>query len=209
MRPTHTADDILSSRSRVLVLRVLHGVRLPLNASQIAARTHLSQPAVAAVLRDLSMRGLVESSPAGRAWVHTLVRDNVYVQRMVSPVFAAEATIPDELVAAMADLFGGDAVSVILFGSYARGDQDAASDIDVVLVGRDATAKAALIEAMAAVESGLRRRYGAGVSAIVYDLDEAGDLWRRSPALQADLEADGIVACGLSARDWRGDAEED
>lgn len=190
-------------------MRVLHGVRVPLNASQIAARTRLSQPAVAAVLRDLSDMGLVESTPAGRAWVHTLIRDNVYVQRMVSPVFAAEETIPEELVAEVADLFGGDAVSAVLFGSYARGDQDAASDIDLVLVGLDATAKAALVEAMGIEESGLRRRYGARVSALVYDLDEASELWRRSPALQADLEADGVVACGLSARDWRSGAEED
>lgn len=209
MRATHTPESILGTRSRVLVLRVLHGVRVPLNASQIAARTRLSQPAVAAVLRDLSDMGLVESTPAGRAWVHTLIRDNVYVQRMVSPVFAAEETIPEELVAEVADLFGGDAVSAVLFGSYARGDQDAASDIDLVLVGLDATAKAALVEAMGIEESGLRRRYGARVSALVYDLDEASELWRRSPALQADLEADGVVACGLSARDWRSGAEED
>jgi predicted nucleotidyltransferase/DNA-binding transcriptional ArsR family regulator len=209
MRATNTVETILGSRSRVRVLRELRGVRVPLNASQIAARTKLSQPAVAAVLRDLSRMGLVQSSPAGRAWVHTLVRENAYVQRMVDAVFAAEATIPDEILAELADRFSADAVSIVLFGSYARGDQGPDSDIDLVLVGRDAVEKARLRASFDSQEPELRRRYGAPFSAVVYDAVEAEALWRRAPTLQAELETDGIVVSGLAPRAWREDAEEE
>jgi DNA-binding transcriptional ArsR family regulator len=70
MRPNHSIEDLLGSRSRIAVLRELWGVSVPLNASQIAARVHLTRPAVAAVLRDLGEAGIVSSSSAGRANVH-------------------------------------------------------------------------------------------------------------------------------------------
>jgi len=209
MRATYTAESILGSRSRVRVLRVLHGVQIPLNAAQIAARTRLSQAAAGTVLRELSEMGLVRSTSAGRAWVHTLVRDNVYVERMVTPVFTAETSIPDVLLLELDALFGDEAVSVLLFGSYARGDQIAASDIDVVVVARDVPGKQRIEALVDASGPQVRRRYGAGLSVIVYDLDEAGALWRRAPAFQASLEADGIVVRGLAPAAWRDDAEEE
>lgn len=143
MRPTHTIEDLLGSRSRIAVLRVLLGVSVPLNASQIATRTGLTRPAVASVLADLSTIGAVRSSPAGRATIHWLNRDSVYVEHLISPLFEAERRLPEDMLNDLAETFHEHTVSVVLFGSYARGEQAPDSDVDVALVmadGRNASA---------------------------------------------------------------------
>ena len=208
MRLTDTAEHIFGNRSRVRVLRLLLGVSVPLNASQIGARTHLSQPAITTALSDLAALGIIASSPAGRAWVHWIVEDNVYVSEMIRPVFEAEQAIPQELLADLEQTFGATAVSVVLFGSYARNDITGASDIDVVLVGEDAAAKAELQTRALEVAEEFALGWGATLSPLVYDLEEAVSLETRAPDLYSSIKQDGITVSGRTPSEWGTHAEE-
>ena len=201
-------EYILGNRSRVRVLRLLLGVSVPLNASQIAARTRLSQPAVSAALSDLSAFGIVASSPAGRAWVHWIVADNIYVSEMIRPLFEAESGIPHELLTDLKETFGPSALSVVLFGSYARNDITGASDIDIVLVGTDALRKSELEARASEVTERFAKRWGPPLSPLVYDIKEAAALTARAPDLYAAIELDGITAFGLEPREWGTYAQE-
>ena len=210
MPATHSVEDILGNRSRVRVLRVLNGVDVPLNAAQIARRTKLSKPAVSTALDDLSEMGLVGFSPVGRATAHWIIRENIYVQEIVKPLFEFESEVPDRLESDLKKVFGKDAVSVILFGSYARGDQRRDSDIDVIVVGADETAKERLKETDFQHSRELATRYGAPISVIAYSLMEAAGLRARSAALYEELRRDGLVVSGLAPYEWRwDDAKED
>lgn len=207
MRPTYTVDDLLGSRSRIAVLRVLLGVSVPLNASQIAVRSKLSHVAAASVLSEFASMGVVLSSPAGRATVYWLSRDSVYVENVLEPLFQAERDVPQYLVDDLAWAFQDEAVSVVLFGSYARGDQTPESDVDVALVAENPDTKSALESAIAAHASEFRSRFGASLSALTYTREEAGMLWETSPSLAESLCRDGVVVSGLSPWEWRDHAE--
>ena len=207
MKPTHTIEGVLGSRSRIAVLRELWGVGVPLNASQIAVRTRLTRPAVATVLRELGEAGVVSSSSAGRANVHLLNRANVYVQRYVDPLFSAEQDMGDHLLRDLRTAFEGVASSVVVFGSYARGEQDAGSDVDVVLVAEDATAKETLDHRAAEYAREFRARYGASLSALTYEESEANALWRTSPALVQSLRDEGVVVFGSGPWEWSDDEQ--
>jgi DNA-binding MarR family transcriptional regulator len=207
MRSTYSIEDVLGTRSRVAVLRVLHGVTVPLNASQIAARTGLTRPAVASVLRDLAAMGIVQNSPAGRATIHWLRRDNIYVECLIDPLFQAESRIPDGLIDDLRQAFQAAAVSVVLIGSYARGDQSPESDVDVVLVAEDASAKAALESIAADHAVRFWYRFGAPLSYMTYTRHEAARLHLDSPQLAASIRHDGIVVTGSSPWEWTEDGE--
>ncbi len=208
MRPTYTIEDVLGSRSRIAVLRVLHGVDVPLNASQIAARIGITRPAVASVLADLAAMGAVRNSPAGRATVHWLARSNVYVENLIDPLFQAERDLPEELVDDLAWSFQDLAISVVLFGSYARGEQTPDSDVDVALVARSGATKAALESAAADHAIRFRDRFGASLSYLAYTPHEAAALSYTGPDLAESIRRDGIVVSGLSPWEWNDDAEE-
>ncbi len=205
MRPTHRIESFLGSRSRIAVLRVLISVEIPLNASQIAAMAHLTRPAVTSVLHDYAAMGLVRSSSAGRANVHVLNRENVHVQRLVIPLFAAEQELPERLESDLLAAFGHCAESIVLFGSYARGEQDSRSDIDVVLVADGATSKQALDRQLDSVVREFRARYGVSLSALTYETRDANALWRTAPALLESLRRDGLVVHGRGPWEWSDD----
>jgi predicted nucleotidyltransferase len=190
------------------VLRELIGVSVPLNAAQIAGRAGLTRPAAGTVLGEFAAMGLTANVDVGNARVHWLVRDNVYVQELVKRVFEFESRMPDMLLEDLRDTFGDAAESVVLFGSYARGDQRPDSDIDVVLVGIDAQQKARLHVLVADESASFRRRWGASLSVLTFTLDEAAELRRTSPGLLRSLEEDGVVVSGRAPWEWKRGSEE-
>lgn len=200
MRPTLSVEAILGTRSRVKVLRVLDGVAAPLNAAQIAQRTGLTKMAVGNVLAEFSAAGLVQSSPVGRATVHVLIRENAYVERIVAPVFDAERTMTQLLEEELKAAFVQIAQSIVLFGSYARAEQDERSDVDVVLVSRGS--KDTVERVAEEFEPHFRRRFGATLSAIVYEPSEAQELCQRAPAFFDSIVQDAIVVAGVGPREW-------
>ena len=98
------------------------------------------------------------------------------------------------------DIFIGKAQSIVLFGSYARGEQDEGSDVDVVLVASGP--KDDLERVAEEYEPRFRKRFGATLSALVYDASEAQELSRRAPALFDSIARDAIVVAGFGPREW-------
>jgi predicted nucleotidyltransferase len=134
--------------------------------------------------------------------VHWLVRDNVYAEQIVSSVFEGEMEIVGELLSDLMMVFSDHTASVVLYGSYARGDQNAQSDIDVVLVASTIEGEAELDALVAERSSMFVRRWGAPISALVYDIEEAAALEDRAPALFRALEREGVVVSGLRVSEW-------
>lgn len=203
MRATHTIESVFGTRSRTRVLAVLHGVETPLNAAQVARQAGLSQPGAAAALRELEGLGFVQGSHAGWATVYWLVRENIYVRRIVAPAFVALESLGDELLADLRHAFSECCVSVVLFGSYARDEQRADSDIDILLVAADRATKVVVDETADLEMLRMRGVWGATLAPLVYDLGEAADLHARAPGLFADIERDGIVVSGMPPGEWR------
>jgi len=205
MRPTHSIEEILGTRSRVAVLRVLWNARSPLNTSQIASRARLTHPAATSAIELFADAGIVRSSSAGRANVHLIERSNVYVQSYVEPLFAAELALPELLMQELKSTFVNRAQSAVLFGSYARSAQDTTSDVDIALVADDAQSKAALDDMLHAYGAQFRERWGASLSPVTYEVREANALWRTAPAFWKSLNEDGVVILGRGPWEWTDD----
>ena len=120
----------------------------------------------------------------------------------------AERKVPEDLVDALARPFQDEATSVVLFGSYAHGDQAPGSDVDVALVANGPEMKSALESAIAAHASEFRSRFGASLSALTYTHEEAAALWDINSDLAESLCRDGVVVSGLSPWDWHDHAQE-
>ena len=203
MRATHTIESIFGTRGRACVLRVLHGVHVPLQAAQVGRSAGLTRPAAAAALDELVRIGLVGSSRVGRSMAYWLIRENIYVERIVEPVFVAIENMGEELESELRDAFASLCVSVVVFGSYARDQQGPDSDVDVVLVAADSDAKHVVEEATLAESSRFYRRWGTALSPLVYDLAYAANLHETSPGLYGDIARDGVVVSGLWPFEWR------
>lgn len=115
------------------VVTVLAGTTRPLTGREVARLTgRRAHSGVLEVLGRLTEQGLVDRQEAGRALLYTLNRDH-----LAAPAAAVLADMRPELYRRMArtiEEWPVPAVHASVFGSTARGDGDAASDIDLLIL---------------------------------------------------------------------------
>lgn len=69
-----------------------------------------------------------------------------------------------DIKSGLAELYGDRLYAVFLYGSYARGDQDAESDLDILIVLKDYARYSAEIEYTGELISDLSLKYGLSIS---------------------------------------------
>lgn len=121
-------------------LTVLARTDTPLTGRGVASLVRRgSRPGIQAVLDRLVEHGLVNAQPAGSATLYRLNREHLLAEPLLAMV-AASATLTNRI----RDEIGSwdhAAVAAAIFGSYARGQAHAGSDIDLFLVRPDDTAE--------------------------------------------------------------------
>jgi predicted transcriptional regulator len=114
------------------VLVVLAGSTKPRSGRELARRAGRSNTGVRHVLDRLVEHGLVNREEVGRTFLYELNRGH-----LLAPIVEQMAGTRVELVRRLRDAIGAWAVPAVhasLFGSAARGDGDASSDIDLLIV---------------------------------------------------------------------------
>lgn len=203
MRPTFTIEDIFETPARVKVLRALVTAQGALSMRAIGRLAGVSHTSASSVLRDLESMGLAQSRQIGRARVCWIVADNAYVRRMVMPAIEGEQAVVEDLRLELARILGADALSLILFGSWAYGEQTDESDMDVLAIAEDERHKQMLEEAACQHDARLARTYGSPLSLLVFTLAEArSQLAIGKSALRVELESTGIILHGFGPREW-------
>jgi hypothetical protein len=187
------------------ILGVLARTTADLNLRTIARLAGVSPAQASRVLPDLVALGMVERKETPPSSLFRLVDENVAAQ-LVRSLSGSYHEVLRRLGEEAARMSPAPA-SVIIFGSFARGDADADSDIDVLIVRADDVPDD---EAWA---SGLghwwlraARIAGNGVEVIEDDARTVGRKLRRSGPLWGDIRREGIVVYGATLDDLRADA---
>lgn len=129
-------DEVLGTRALVRVVRVLAAHGGSLAVADIARRSKLTLPSVRAALRHLLDQEVATAIGAGRSMVCGLRLDHPLVPALVS-LFSAEQEQASALLSAVrnaARRLSPAPWAVWLYGSVARGEDHAGSDIDIALV---------------------------------------------------------------------------
>lgn len=167
MRFHKPLSDILGSRIKVDILRLLSRTRSDHTGREIAGIIGCSHNAARSALEDLERSGLVIHRQAGRANLYSLDEDNVVVTDILSSAFLVEDGLLGEVASIISRWIGSSLSSIILFGSIARGDEDQGSDIDVVVVLKDGADPDSKEESLADASLEVVRRFGNKLSPIL------------------------------------------
>jgi len=188
-------DDILSSKAKVAVLRVVCASPVPLSGREIARRAGISSANASRVLGELRRSGVLRSQGHGRVITYALGDQKVALVRQLRELFAVEGKRRER---AVADLVAGvpGLVSVILFGSEARGEAASGSDTDLLIV---VERKVRGIHDLL-LEKGLRvvEKHGVALSPYVASLPEVGRWERTAHPLWRNIQAEGVLLRGTS-----------
>ena len=186
-------SDILSTRGKVAVLRVLSETSVPLNGREIARRAGLAPGHAHRVLADLVAARLVLSRDQGRANTYELAAPRSPITRHLRELFAAEIGRRREVLDALTAA-GIGVLSIILFGSEARGDARSGSDTDLLIVVGKKTQD--LEDQVSDVCMQLASEHQLALSWLVTDLDELREWQAEDNDFLRNLRAEGIRLTG-------------
>jgi predicted nucleotidyltransferase len=187
-------DLILSSSSKLRLLRALHATRAPMSGREAASAAGVAVQPAQRALADLVTVGVVRRDDTRSQHLYTLNRENVLVQGALGPLFQAESARVSDVFRDLAAAVGGKAVrgveGLYLFGSAARGNDRLGSDFDVVAVVSAAPDVDAVHETLAQSADQLYTRYGLRLSVLVLDLAKLRTMHADGDALIAELLRD-------------------
>lgn len=116
------------------VLDVLARTTAELNLGTVARLARVSPAQASRVLPRLVALGVVERRDVPPASLYRLVRENLMAQAVLDLVDVRDRTI--DRLRVLAGAIRPAPASIVLFGSVARGEADAGSDLDVLVVRR-------------------------------------------------------------------------
>jgi DNA-binding transcriptional ArsR family regulator len=186
------------------ILAVLAETTAELNLRTIARLSGVSLAQASRTLPSLVELGIVERREAPPSALFRWVPENV-AARAITALTRARQTVLDELGTAAVALTPAPS-SVIVFGSFARGEADAESDLDVILVrSRDVDEDdPAWRSATERWRGSARRLTGNAVQVLEVGELEAARLLRSRKPLWLDVQRDGLVIFGRDLADLRG-----
>ena len=174
------------------------GTTRPLTGHQVARlASEGSQQGIGKALRRLADEGVVEREEAGRASLYTFNRAHV-----AAPAIELLVNLRGELLQRLRQTLGEwevEPMHASMFGSAARGDGDADSDIDLFVVcpegvdSENETWRSQIDELARSV----RRWTGNHAGIVEFPEGDLGKLRRRQPPVLDELDADAITLAGV------------
>ncbi len=185
------------------VLAVLAETTAELNLRTIAQLAGISQAQASRLLPDLVSLGVVERREVPPASLFRLVPEHVASQALLALARSTDTVLHE--MGRLAGALPQPPVSVIVFGSFARREAGADSDIDVVVVrpvdlDEDDDAWSA---SLAAWGRDVRRLTGNPVEILEVSADEAAAKIGGRSQLWADIRRDGRVVHGQGIDELR------
>lgn len=178
------------------VLDVLARTTAELNLGTVARLAGVSPAQVSRVLPRLVALGVVERRDVPPSSLYRLVRENLMAQAVVDLVEVRSRTI--ERLRVLAGAIRPAPASLVLFGSLARGEAEADSDIDVLVVrgadvDEDDERWSASLDAWVL---GARRVVGNAVNHLEVSAAEVPARFRSRKPLWRAIQRDGAVLLG-------------
>lgn len=194
-------NEVLGSTTKVQILRALMplGARVSGNEARALAGVR-SKSAMLGALRALVDLGIVERDDTRRIQLFRINRNHDLVPPLTA-LFTAEGERFARLRTALEEVLDGGAVrehtlSIILFGSNARGDAKPGSDVDLLVVVRDEPAVEPVHDAVIGAYPELWRRFGLRISPYVLDRDRVRERYRDGDPLMQNIASEGRTLYG-------------
>jgi len=129
-----TLDEIFRTWSNIAVLRALLDTKTGASGNEVARLSGMNPRSAFKALTLLEELGLVDRQIGGRDHLFTLNRDNYFVQEVIINLFEVENNFRKEIIKSLAAILKKRVYSAVIFGSTARKEENALSDLDICCI---------------------------------------------------------------------------
>lgn len=193
MRLHDTIDDILGSKIKVRILRLFYRTRGMFSGREISRLVGFSPTHTISNLRELEALGLILRQRAGNTDLYQLNEKSAAINGVLTPIFTWENELIDELAKMYEDKLGDKLVSIKLFGSAAKGEEELDSDIDLVAILKDGVILDELEEVIAEADLDAGQRLGCPVTTISVTESDYKKKVKSARGFWRDIPTNGIT----------------
>jgi predicted nucleotidyltransferase len=193
MKWNHTLEEVLGSKLKIRIVRTLCESARPLTGNKLAQAAGYSHTQTYKALADLETLGVVAKEYVGASHLYSINPRSYIVDQMLGPVLAAEEKMLGALASKFYERMGKDLLSITLYGSVARREDESGSDIDLVLVARDSADLESLEDVAARVSLDAALEFGGPVSAFVVSETDYHRLLSEASAMWANVKREGLT----------------
>lgn len=177
MKISNPLDTILDSQAKIRILRFLCKTGAQWNGRQIAKEIGMTPATAHKALQSLHREGMLSLRNVGKTHLYELNAKNSVVSGTLKPLFSREGRIMGEILdivkhAIASSRVKRDIASVALFGSVHAGQDQAGSDIDLLVIVENQAAKPLAQHLFEDIDSKIAGRFGNVVSPYINTLAE-------------------------------------
>lgn len=196
-----TFDQVLGSAAKVRILRAMMPLASPVSGNELRMLAGIrSKSGLKTALADLTELGLLTRDDTRRIRFYRINRDHDLAEPLAA-LFAAESKRIVSLREALREILERGAVqvhivSIILFGSNARGDARPTSDVDLLVVTQAEEMVERVKEALLDASPEIHRRFGLRISPYVLWKERVQARHRDGDPLMRNVAAEGRTLYG-------------
>lgn len=192
----HLLEHILGAKSKVAALRVLINSKIGFSGSSVAKRSGMGLLAIQNALADLERLGVVEVERGAVEHRYRLNFRHHLVAHGLQTLFEGERKLSKSLVDDLRALLEGKVTSAGLFGSFARGETKADSDIDLLVIVGTREEKELTSRTLSDAASMLSIKYGLPVQPVIMKRRQLGSDAGNVQELLDEAEQDWLPVVG-------------
>lgn len=168
-----------------------------LSGRALASLTKTSTFKMHHTLKFMTAQGVLTESIVGKAHVYRLNHNHVLTQKILLPLVAFQENLMAQLGNDMASCLKPKPLSILLYGSIARGEEEPTSDLDIFII-YNSKKKSGRIRENDLWMDVITRKYGNAVSIRRSYLSEFISRYKEKDALIQNIFKEGKVIYGLS-----------
>lgn len=194
MKVHNPLNKILDNKIKIKVLRFLCRTDAEWNGRQIAREIKISPASCHKALRELNNEGVLLLRSIGRNYLYRLNNKNIIVSDLLKPLYQMEKKLPGILFNIIKRGFSvsvkKNIASLAVFGSFSQKEEQAASDIDLLVLLTDIRNKKAVVEEFKKINERVLSKFGNITSPYILSVKEFKSKYRRKlPVVKGILQS--------------------
>jgi len=184
MKITKPLDNILNSTVKTKILRFFCRTGAEWNGRQIAREINVTPKSAHMALNTLNKEKILILRNVGKTHVYSLNADNFLVSKVLKPLFLKEDAILGNIISIIkrklsASKARKNILSVAIFGSVSKHADHPSSDIDLVVILKNADAKPAVERLFEEIDDRILKEFSNVVSPYINTKTEFGSKYKK------------------------------
>jgi len=196
MKYKHYLNEILAQKSKLSALRYLITKQDSVSVRELSRRIHVTQPNLSTILKELEQANVLVSKKIGTSLVFSLNQGHYLVEDVLAPLFRAENNSLTLLGDFLKKEIRSKYLSLILFGSIARGDSHHKSDIDLAVIIDNKANGIKVENGILALNPKIIKKFGNMLSPIVISQKDFSLRYKKGDKLILNITREGKIVGG-------------